>query len=118
MLNSRKNAIIIEMKIPITQSESWHKLQKALGKTSFLTKESDFQYLAILSNTPVGNYLYCPYGPCYDTSEGFDLARFGVLRLSTTHFLSESNLRTQITRITHRRTPEHLTTLIQKKLGN
>lgn len=85
MLNSRKNAIIIEMKIPITQSESWHKLQKALGKTSFLTKESDFQYLAILSNTPVGNYLYCPYGPCYDTSEGFNLALSSLRRLATQH---------------------------------
>lgn len=51
------------MEIPILQSEAWKKLQDDLKEKSFLVKEKGFQYLAILKNTPVGNYLYCPYGP-------------------------------------------------------
>lgn len=51
------------MKIPITQSKDWQKLQDDLGEKSFLVEEKDYQYLAILKSTPAGNYLYCPYGP-------------------------------------------------------
>lgn len=51
------------MEIPITQSKSWQILQEALGEKSFFEENNNFQYLAILKNTPVGNYLYCPYGP-------------------------------------------------------
>lgn len=51
------------MQIPITQSKSWQKLQDDLGETSFFVENPDFQYLAILKKTPVGNYLYLPYGP-------------------------------------------------------
>ena len=50
------------MNIPITQSKEWQKLQDDLGETSFFEKNDDFQYLAILKTTPVGNYLYLPYG--------------------------------------------------------
>lgn len=72
------------MKIPITQSAEWQKLQTALGekyhfKSHFepqtnsnkkpdLSKSKGYQYLAIRMHTPVGNYLYCPYGP-YATDE-------------------------------------------------
>lgn len=62
------------MNIPITQSESWHKLQDTLGETSFFAKTPDYQYLAILMHTPVGNYLYLPYGPVADTKQGFNKA--------------------------------------------
>ena len=51
------------MKIPITQSKAWQKLQDDLGEKSFFKAEKSYQYLAILKTTPVGNYLYCPYGP-------------------------------------------------------
>lgn len=51
------------MKLPITQSVAWHQLQNDLGETSFLKQTKDYQYLAILKSTPVGKYLYCPYGP-------------------------------------------------------
>lgn len=51
------------MKVPITQSKEWQKLQEDLGETSFYETGKDFQYLAILKKTPIGNYLYCPYGP-------------------------------------------------------
>ena len=51
------------MEIPITQSNEWHKLQEELGEESILVEKEGYQFLAIIKPTPVGNYLYCPYGP-------------------------------------------------------
>ena len=51
------------MDIPITQSKAWQKLQEDLGETSFFEQTENYQYLVILKKTPVGNYLYLPYGP-------------------------------------------------------
>lgn len=51
------------MNIPITQSTEWQKLQNDLGVTSFFEKTEDYQFLAIKKSTPVGNYLFLPYGP-------------------------------------------------------
>lgn len=62
------------MEIPITQSEDWEKLQQDLKEISFFKKEKDYQYLAIKKSTPVGNYLYLPYGPVADTKQGFNSA--------------------------------------------
>ena len=59
------------MKIPITQSKSWQELQNALGENSIFESTDDYHYLAIIKHTPAGNYLYCPYGPCYDNANGF-----------------------------------------------
>ena len=73
---SQKNTrdIIKDMEIPITQSKEWQKLQNDLGKTSFFESASDFQYLAILNKTPVGNYLYLPYGPVAKDEKSFQAA--------------------------------------------
>ena len=60
--------------VPITQSREWQKLQEDLGEQSFFEANADFQYLAILKSTPVGNYLYCPYGPVADTATNFKKA--------------------------------------------
>lgn len=62
------------MKIPITQSRSWATLQHSLGEKSFLKTGEGYQYLAILKHTPAGNYLYCPYGPCYEEKKHFSQA--------------------------------------------
>lgn len=51
------------MEIPITQSKMWQNLQDDLGEQSFYREENDFQFLAIKKSTPLGNYLYLPYGP-------------------------------------------------------
>lgn len=59
------------MNIPITQSKAWQKLQEDLGEKSFLVEEKCYQYLAILKSTPVGNYLYCPYGPIAKDNDAF-----------------------------------------------
>lgn len=62
------------MRIPITQSEAWQNLQNDLKEPSFFEKSADYQYLAIKKHTPVGNYLYLPYGPVADTQAGFNHA--------------------------------------------
>lgn len=67
------------MNVPITQSADWGKLQDDLGETSFLQTGKNYQFLAIRKSTPVGAYLYCPYGPVYEDSAGLQRA-LGALR--------------------------------------
>lgn len=55
--------IIENMNVPITQSREWQNLQIDLNETSFFESKDEYQYLAIKKNTPVGSYLYLPYGP-------------------------------------------------------
>ena len=62
------------MKQPITQSKAWADLQADLGKTAFLKETRDFSFLAIVEDTPVGRYLYVPYGPVYRTEKAFQKA--------------------------------------------
>ncbi|MBQ9180553.1 peptidoglycan bridge formation glycyltransferase FemA/FemB family protein [Candidatus Saccharibacteria bacterium] len=58
------------MKKLITQSEEWKNLQKALGVKIFDKSSKNYEYLAILKHTPVGNYLYLPYGPIIKNKAG------------------------------------------------
>ena len=58
------------MNIPITQSKEWQKLQQGLNEECFLETGKDFHYLAIVKSTPVGNYLYLPYGPVVNGKKG------------------------------------------------
>ncbi len=60
------------MKTLITQSPEWYKLQQDLGKVSFFEQGSGYQYLAIKNHTPVGDYLYLPYGPVYSNKRGLE----------------------------------------------
>jgi len=71
------------MKIPITQSKQWQILQDDLGEKSFYEQGTDYQYLAIVKNTPLGNYLYLPYGPVSDTEDGFNDAITSLKKLAT-----------------------------------
>lgn len=73
------------MNVPITQSKEWQKLQEDLKEISFFEKTPDFQYLAILKSTPVGNYLYLPYGPVAATKTGFDNALQSLKSLAQAH---------------------------------
>lgn len=61
----------IFMELPLLQTKKWQKLQQDLKKTTFFEQNSNFSYLAILENTPMGNYLYIPYGPIADTLPNF-----------------------------------------------
>lgn len=73
------------MKVPITQSEAWHQLQDDLGEQSFIKTDQRYSYLAILKHTPAGNYLYCPYGPCYNDEIGFQQSIDSLSTLAREH---------------------------------
>ncbi len=73
------------MNVPITQTKAWQDLQTDLGVTSFLETGKRFQFLALLNSTPVGNYLYLPYGPVYDTPQGFQQALEALQQLAQAH---------------------------------
>lgn len=45
------------------QSSDWEKYINLEGKKTFRLRENDFEAMAILEKTPLGNYLFCPYGP-------------------------------------------------------
>ncbi len=60
------------MKAPITQTLEWKQLQDDLHEVSFFEQGSGYQYLAILKRTPIGNYLYLPYGPVFEQKSGFE----------------------------------------------
>lgn len=47
----------------ILQSELWKQFQKALGKKVISIKKNGFSYNAVIENTPIGKYLFVPYGP-------------------------------------------------------
>ncbi len=59
------------MKHPITQDRIWQKLQQDLGEESFFEQGTDYHFLAIKKHTPIGNYLYLPYGPVAKTPTAF-----------------------------------------------
>ncbi|MBR3236372.1 peptidoglycan bridge formation glycyltransferase FemA/FemB family protein [Candidatus Saccharibacteria bacterium] len=71
------------MEIPITQSKAWQNLQNDLGEKSFYEENDRFSYLAILKTTPVGNYLYCPYGPVANDKVAFKSALKDLKELAT-----------------------------------
>ncbi len=75
----------MNMKIPITQSKEWQKFQDNLGETSFFEKTDDYQYLAILKNTPVGKYLYLPYGPVAKDKPAFKKSLKSLENLAKDH---------------------------------
>lgn len=73
------------MKIPITQTKAWQKFQDDLGETSFLEQGTDYQYLAILKDTPLGKYLYLPYGPAAADKKAFKAALSSLKKLAEEH---------------------------------
>ncbi len=73
------------MEIPITQSKAWQKLQDDLGEKSIYEDEKDYKFLAIIKSTPVGNYLYLPYGPVYENESGFNKAHKKLQEIANLH---------------------------------
>ncbi len=56
--------------VPLQQTKEWKKLQDELHLQSFFKQTSDFQFLAIKMSTPIGSYLFLPYGPHLFTKNG------------------------------------------------
>lgn len=70
------------MEIPITQSSQWESLQNDLNEPCFFREEKHYQYLAIKKSTPLGPYLYLPYGPVADSVKDFHTALATVTTLA------------------------------------
>ena len=62
------------MNTPLLQTEKWQKFQQDLKKTTFFEKTDNYQFLATLEKTPLGNYLYLPYGPVASNQSNFKKA--------------------------------------------
>lgn len=63
----------------ILQTDRWADFQRSLGKTVLQADGAGWSYLAIREKTPLGSYLYVPYGPT--AADGPALARaLAVLR--------------------------------------
>lgn len=51
------------MKQHFLQSSAWEEYQSLEHHQTFRIQGENYEALAILETTPVGNYLFCPYGP-------------------------------------------------------
>ncbi len=51
------------MTASILQSEPWARFQRSLGKEVFERSGDGWAFLAIMEKTPLGRFLYVPYGP-------------------------------------------------------
>lgn len=51
------------MKQHFLQSTAWEKFEQLEGRKTFRISGDGFSALAVLESTPLGQYLFCPYGP-------------------------------------------------------
>lgn len=70
------------MDINLLQTEKWQKLQNDLKIKSHLVEEKNYAYLAIEKKTPTGEYLYIPYGPCFESKKGLEEALKSLISLA------------------------------------
>lgn len=54
------------------QSHEWEKYEKLEGEKTFWREGEGFHSLVLLKTTPIGNYLYVPYGPALKSVEYFE----------------------------------------------
>jgi lipid II:glycine glycyltransferase (peptidoglycan interpeptide bridge formation enzyme) len=66
------------------QSTNWRKFQESLGKPVFEESGDGWSFLATLETTPLGNYLYAPYGPTVQNKTAFQSALEALVRLAET----------------------------------
>lgn len=59
------------MKQHFLQSPVWEAYEQTEGNQTFRLKGQGYEAMAVLKSTPVGNYLFCPYGPAVADTEGF-----------------------------------------------
>ncbi len=62
----RKNLQEGSLRPHFLQSAAWVKFEKSEGREVFTGEGEGFSYLAVKHQTPLGSYLYCPYGPVLD----------------------------------------------------
>ncbi|MBR3163833.1 peptidoglycan bridge formation glycyltransferase FemA/FemB family protein [Candidatus Saccharibacteria bacterium] len=65
------------------QSPAWQEFQESEGRQTFRLNGSDFDALAILTPTKLGNYLFVPYGPSVASKIGLNNALEALRSLGT-----------------------------------
>lgn len=58
------------MKQHFLQSTTWEQYEKTTGHQTFRLTGDGFEVMAVLKSTPIGKYLFCPYGPTIYTKDG------------------------------------------------
>ena len=59
------------MKTNILQTKDWQKFLNDEGNKTFWIEDERFTAMCVLKTTPVGNYLFLPYGPCPESQKDF-----------------------------------------------
>ena len=62
------------MKKHFLQSSAWAEFEKLEGREVFERQGEGFSYLAVKYQTPLGDYLYCPYGPVLEKKSELEMA--------------------------------------------
>ncbi len=64
------------------QSSAWEKYEQLERHKTFRVKGEGFNALAVLKTTPLGNYLFCPYGPAAKDKAGLEGALSALRELA------------------------------------
>ena len=70
------------MKPHFLQSREWEEFQKAEGFEIFREKGKNFEFMAILKPTSLGNYLFLPYGPTLKDKKSLKSAISAIKKLA------------------------------------
>lgn len=67
----------------LLQSHDWEKYSKLEGHPTFWLENDKFQALAVAHNTPLGKYLFCPYGPTLAETNSLEALKSALAVLRT-----------------------------------
>ena len=70
------------MKPHFLQSNAWEEFQKAEGFEIFREKSKNYEFMAILKPTSLGNYLFLPYGPTLKDKKALKPALAAIKKLA------------------------------------
>lgn len=74
------------MKPHFLQSREWEEFQKAEGFEIFREKGKNFEFMAILKPTSLGNYLFLPYGPTLKDKKSLKSAISAIKKLAKENY--------------------------------
>ena len=100
------------------QTEAWEEFQKSEGRETFRVKGTDFEFMAILRPTSLGNYLFVPYGPVLKSKKALPHALDALkklaaeknayfIRIEPTLEFSEAEMAKYKLKKTHHIEPQH-----------
>lgn len=94
------------MTAPFQQTKAWQKFLQATSETVFFQQTPKFTYLAIKKSTPLGSYLYLPYGPYTPPKTPPKIAYQALKTLARQE--KAFFIRVEPTNLTHLKTLKHL----------